>query len=253
MSFWFWHGLRHGIHSTRYPRVPESDVGVSPGRPIDTIFPSALEASQAAANCPVHAIAAACRTAVVDLGTCVHCQRCHFGVHNPLNWDASYEWAQLPAGKAEYSPPSGAFARSLNIIVVDAGDCGACLREVKQLNNPLYNMHRLGFFFTATPRTADVLLVVGPVTETMREPLLKTYHAMPDPKRVLAAGTCAITGGVFGRTFACAGGVDSVLPVDMEVPGDPPPPLAILHGLLVLAGRKHPPPGTHFRGRALLR
>src|SRR5262249_54178501 len=124
------------------------------------------------------------------------------------------------------------------VMVVDAGDCGACLHEVKQLNNPLYNMHRLGFFTTPTPRMADLLLVVGPVSENMREPLVKTYEAMPDSKRVLAVGTCAITGGVFGRSFMSAGGVGAVLPVDLEVPGDPPPPLAILHGLLVAAGGK---------------
>jgi Ni,Fe-hydrogenase III small subunit len=133
-------------------------------------------------------------------------------------------------------PPD--FAQSLHIIVVDAGDCGACLNEVKQLNNPLYNFHRLGFFFTPTPRTADVLLVVGPVTENMRGPLVKTYEAMPDPKRVLSVGTCAITGGIFGQTFTSAGGVGAVLPVDLEVPGDPPPPLAILHSLLAVTGRK---------------
>jgi Ni,Fe-hydrogenase III small subunit len=125
-------------------------------------------------------------------------------------------------------------------MVVDAGDCGACLREVKHLNNPFYNMHRLGIFLTATPRAADVLLVVGPVSENMRLPLLKTYEAMPTPKRVIAVGTCALTGGVFGRTFMSAGGVPSVLPVDLEIPGNPPPPLAILHGLLVAMGRKTP-------------
>jgi Ni,Fe-hydrogenase III small subunit len=83
-----------------------------------------------------------------------------------------------------------------------------------------------------------LLLVVGPVSENMREPLLKTYEAMPDSKRVMAVGTCAINGGVFGRSFMCAGGVGSVLPVDLEVPGNPPPPLAVLHGLLVASGRK---------------
>jgi Ni,Fe-hydrogenase III small subunit len=85
-----------------------------------------------------------------------------------------------------------------------------------------------------------VLLVVGPVSENMRGPLLKTYEAMPDPKRVVAVGACAINGGVFGRTFMSAGGAASVLPVDLEIPGDPPPPLAVLHGLLVIAGRKPP-------------
>jgi len=85
---------------------------------------------------------------------------------------------------------------------------------------------------------ADLLLVVGPVSENMREPLMKTYEAMPGTKRVMAVGTCAITGGVFGRSFMSAGGVGAVLPVDLEVPGNPPPPLTILHGLLVATGRK---------------
>lgn len=241
MSFWFWHGLRRGIQSTRYPWAPETAAGISPGRPISTGFPSSEEALRAAANCPVQAITAQGDRAEVDLRNCVWCQRCHFGSANPLEWDMSYDWTQTSSGIA-YTPLPGAFARSLHVIIVDAGDCGACLNEVRQLNNPLYNMHRLGIFLTATPRTADVLLVVGPVSENMRGPLLKTYEAMPDPKRVLAAGTCAITGGVFGRTFMSAGGVGSVLPVDLEIPGDPPPPLAILHGLLSVTGRKTPSP-----------
>ena len=140
--------------------------------------------------------------------------------------------------QSECATLPSAFSKSMHVMVVDAGDCGACLHEVKQLNNPLYNMHRLGFFFTATPRTADLLLIVGPVSENMRGPLLKTWEAMPTTRRVMAVGSCAITGGVFGRSFMCAGGVGSVLPVDFEVPGNPPPPLAILHGLLVATGRK---------------
>ena len=147
---------------------------------------------------------------------------------------------RFPTANERYEPLPQAYEQSLHIMVVDAGDCGACLHEVKQLNNPFYNMHRLGMFFTATPRTADVLLVVGPVTENMRVPLLKTYEAMPDPKRVLAVGACAVSGGIFGQTFVSAGGAASVVPVDLEIPGDPPPPLAILHGLLVVTGRKAP-------------
>jgi Ni,Fe-hydrogenase III small subunit len=237
MSFWFWNGIRRGIQSTRYPAAPETTPGVSPGRPVTTMFPSAEEAARAAANCPVGAITARAREAVIDLRTCVHCQRCRFGNPSTVQWTNDVEWTRLAAARS-FEPLPDAFARSLHIMVVDAGDCGACLHEIKQLNNPLYNIHRLGMFFTATPRTADVLLVVGPVSENMREPLLKTYDAMPQPKRVVAVGACAISGGVFGRTFASAGGVGMVLPVDLEIPGNPPPPLAILHGLLVVTGRK---------------
>jgi Ni,Fe-hydrogenase III small subunit len=132
------------------------------------------------------------------------------------------------------------FERSVHIIVVDAGDCGACLNEVKQLNNSYYNMHRLGFFITPTPRHADVLVVVGPVTDHMRTALQKTYDAMPGPKRVMAVGACALSGGVFAESFVCSRGLAEVLPVDVEVPGNPPPPLAILHGLLLIVGRTAP-------------
>ncbi|MGP8271898.1 MAG: hypothetical protein ACLQLH_17685 [Terracidiphilus sp.] len=238
MSFWFWHGLRRGIQSTGYPRRAEAAPGISPGRPVNTEFETSGEAQSAAAICPVDAIIAHGKSAFVDLGKCVHCQRCHLCTPSPMNWDAGYEWTRLPAKQIECATLPSAFSKSMHIMVVDAGDCGACLHEVKQLNNPLYNMHRLGFFFTATPRTADLLLIVGPVSENMRGPLLKTWEAMPTTRRAMAVGSCAITGGVFGHSFMCAGGAGSVLPVDFEVPGNPPPPLAILHGLLVATGRK---------------
>lgn len=240
MSFWFWRGLQKGVHTTRYPKASETAAGVTPGRPVATQFSSAAEAAVAAEVCPIGAITAQDDCAHVDLKLCIHCQRCHFGDESLMDWRSDYEWTRLPDRRERYEPLAQAYERSLHIIVVDAGDCGACLHEVKQLNNPFYNMHRLGMFFTATPRTADVLLVVGPVTENMRLPLLKTYEAMPNPKRVLAVGACAVSGGIFGQSFVCAGGVSSVLPVDLDIPGDPPPPLAVLHGLLVVTGRKAP-------------
>lgn len=238
MSFWFWHGLRRGIQSTRYPGRAEMAPGISPGRPIDTEFGSDDHAQHAAAICPVDAIRANGSTAVVEQGKCIQCQRCRFGISPPMTWETGFEWARPSAQQSEPRALPSAFAKSMHVMVVDTGDCGACLHEVKQLNNPLYNIHRLGFFFTATPRTADLLLIVGPITENMRGPLLKTWEAMPASRRVLAVGTCAISGGVFGRSFICAGGAAAVLPVDFEVPGNPPPPLAILHGLLAVSGRK---------------
>ncbi|HTS10832.1 MAG TPA: hypothetical protein VMH00_01820 [Candidatus Limnocylindrales bacterium] len=240
MSFWFWNGLRRGIQTTHYPKTRDLEPGVSPGRPLATSFAFPEEAERAADQCPVGAIIAHDAVANVVLGSCIHCQRCHSGARYPLEWKYDYEWTTVARGSQGYEALPNQFQKSLHVIVVDAGDCGACLHEVKQLNNPLYNVHRLGIFFTPTPRAADVLLVVGPVSENMRVPLQKTYEAMPDPKRILAVGACAISGGVFGRSAMSAGGVASVLPVDLEVPGDPPPPLAILHGLLVVTGRKSP-------------
>jgi Ni,Fe-hydrogenase III small subunit len=151
-------------------------------------------------------------------------------------WEGGYERARR-TGPGDSSLFGRGFDHSLHIRVVDAGACDACLSEIKQLNKPYYNMHRLGLFLTPTPRHADVLLVAGPVTQAMRMPLLKAYEAMPTPRRVMAVGTCALTGCLFGPSFASAGGVGGVLPVDLEVPGCPPPPLAILHGLLLLSGR----------------
>jgi Ni,Fe-hydrogenase III small subunit len=143
------------------------------------------------------------------------------------------------------------FAHSIHVRVLDAGACRACLSEIEQLGKPYYNVHRLGFFITPTPRQADVLLVAGPVTDNMRLPLQKTYDAMPTPKKVIAAGTCALSGGVFGPSFTCEAGVSKVIPVDVEITGCPPPPLALIHGLLVVAGRqsgKLPVPARELKG-----
>jgi Ni,Fe-hydrogenase III small subunit len=161
------------------------------------------------------------------------------GIQTPINWQSDYEWATSVSKDDDPNRRLGkAFAHSAHILVVDSGDCGACLNEIKQLNNPFYNMHRLGFFITPTPRDADILMVVGPVTVHMRLPLLKAYNAMPTPKRVIAVGACALSGGTFGPSFISGAGVSDVLPVDVEIPGNPPPPLAILHGLLVAVGRR---------------
>ncbi|HLK11710.1 MAG TPA: 4Fe-4S ferredoxin [Candidatus Binatia bacterium] len=236
MSQWIRAGLRTGIKTTAYPAAPETAPGVSPGLPVGGPHPRD-EIAGLIARCPTGAISAGDAGAVVDARRCVHSYRCRRGVATPLEWAQGYEWAIRGPTDDPRRRLGPAFRRSAHVIVVDAGDCGACLNEVKQLAGPYYNMHRLGLFLTPTPRHADVLLVVGPVTDHMRVALLKTWEAMPTPKRVLAVGTCALSGGVFGPSFVAEGGVASVLPVDVEVPGQPPPPLAILHGLLTAVGR----------------
>ncbi len=243
MSQWVTKGLAAGIKTTHYPRAAETAPGTSPGMPAATSLPAA-RAQLVAARCPTAALRQVPSGVEVDRRRCVHCFRCLRETESPVDWDAGYQWAELLAGSERRGRSLGrAFSRSLHILVVDAGDCGACLSEVRQLNNPYYNMHRLGFFLTPTPRHADVLLVVGALTEHMRLPLGKAYEAMPAPKRVVAVGSCALSGAIFSPSFICAGGVGELLPVDVEVPGSPPPPLAILHGLLLVAGRK-PPSGA---------
>lgn len=235
MTKWVLQGLRTGIVTTRYPDRDETDAGVSPGLPFDR------ESSFDIRRCPAGALSRNEEGLLVDYGRCVHCFRCARGEENPVRWEDGYEWAaRADACRDGCFAPGKVFRTSLHIRVVDAGACGACLSEIEQLNNPYYNMHRLGFFITPTPREADVLLVSGPVTDHMRMPIEKTYEAMPPPKRVMAVGACALSGGVFGPSFVSGGGVSDIMPVDVAVPGCPPPPLAIIHGLLVAAGRKPP-------------
>jgi formate hydrogenlyase subunit 7 len=129
------------------------------------------------------------------------------------------------------------FGRSLHIRHVDAGSCNACESEIKMLSSPSYDIHRLGLFITTSPRHADLLLVTGPVTRAMKDPLLRTYEAMPDPRLVVAVGTCACSGGIFGPSAYAHGGLAEVLPVDVFIPGCPPTPLTLIHGLLLALGR----------------
>jgi Ni,Fe-hydrogenase III small subunit len=124
------------------------------------------------------------------------------------------------------------FGRSLHIVEVDAGSCNGCELEISALSNPYYDMERFGLHFVASPRHADCLLVTGPVTRNMAEPLRRTYEATPDPKIVIAIGDCAINCGVFKDSYAVVGGVDKVIPVNVFVPGCPPEPIDILRGIL---------------------
>ena len=124
--------------------------------------------------------------------------------------------------------------RSLSIREVDAGSCNGCELEIHALNNPFYDLERFGLRFVASPRHADVLLVTGPVTKNMRQALLRTYAATPDPKWVVAVGDCAVDGGLFAESYAVLGGVDAALPVDLHIRGCPPTPEQLLKGLIAL-------------------
>ena len=124
------------------------------------------------------------------------------------------------------------FGRSLHIREVDAGSCNGCEMEIGNLNSPIYDVERFGIHFVASPRHADLLLVTGPVTRNMELALKKTYEATPPPRLVVAVGACGCSGGIFGVNYATRGGVDAILPVDVYIPGCPPNPHALLHGIL---------------------
>ena len=128
------------------------------------------------------------------------------------------------------------FGRSLHIRTLDTGSCAACEQEIRLLAAPHYDLHRLGFFFTPAPRHADLLMATGPMIRAFDIAARKTYEAMPGPKLVVATGACAL-GGVYQPDAFTHGGIGETLPVDVWIPGCPPSPLALLHGLLVAVDR----------------
>lgn len=233
MANWVAHSLADGIRSEPGPDARYLPAGATPGRPVSQRL-NEQDAARVAALCPNDALAVREDNLVVNFTHCIHCQRCR-QPGGDLQWRDDAQWGQWCDSVA--NPLPHRYRRSVNVRYLDAGACGACMGEVRLIDAPPYNLHRYGIFITATPRDADVLLVAGPVAEAMRLPLRKTYEAMPEPKRVVAMGVCAIDGGVFGQSFASNGGVGEVVPVDLVIAGCPPPPLAIVHGLLLVAGQ----------------
>ncbi len=129
------------------------------------------------------------------------------------------------------------FGRSLKLRQVSAGGCNACELDLNVLNTPVFDLSRFGIQFVASPRHADGLVVTGPVTPYLKEALLKTYEAVPDPKIVIAVGSCSISGGIFADGEGACGGIEGIIPVDLFIPGCPPHPLTILDGMLRLLAR----------------
>jgi Ni,Fe-hydrogenase III small subunit/Pyruvate/2-oxoacid:ferredoxin oxidoreductase delta subunit len=252
MAVWTLHGLRFGKATTSWPKGGGDDgqAGVL-GMP--RFHPERVtKASRACADiCPTGAIQYRDENGpelMVDYGRCIACQLC-VEVSSAAEMETSNDWAfgvrdredlQTAGEQREAEAPAKPrrrFRRSLFVRHVDAGSCNGCESELQALNNPFYNLHRLGIFFTASPRFADVLLVTGPVTRAMRESLLATYEAMPGPKWVVATGTCAVSGGLMTGGYAGGNGVPEWLPVDLYIPGCPPNPAAIIEALLLLLDR----------------
>jgi Ni,Fe-hydrogenase III small subunit/formate hydrogenlyase subunit 6/NADH:ubiquinone oxidoreductase subunit I len=161
----------------------------------------------------------------------------HRGLHKVDRESVNVEKDVESLGKKAREAIQKILGRSLAIREVDAGSCNGCELEIVALNNPVHDIERFGIQFVASPRHADMLLVTGPVTRNMELALLKTHRAMAEPKVVVAVGACGISGGIFGENYASLGSVDKVLPVDVYIPGCPPRPQALLHGILLAVGR----------------
>jgi len=156
-------------------------------------------------------------------------------VNSPLTEPLGHADAELADLASRLSQTTRArLGRSLSIRELDAGSCNGCELEINALSNAFYDLERFGLRFVASPRHADVLLVTGPVTKNMRDPLRRTYEAMSAPKWVVAAGDCAIDGGCFAGSPVVLGAASQIIPVDLVVHGCPPPPSSILRSLVSL-------------------
>lgn len=258
---WVPRGLADGIVTTRYPRRPDGygegfhgAVVVSPDEPTHAATgPSTAEVARAARACPTGAIALEGGQPRLDRGRCILCGRCTHLAPRTFRFDATFETASvlrrglvvppldeddalLDAARAELHHRVRALRRSVHVRHVDAGSDGSEEWEVAALTNPVYDVHRLGIFFTASPKHADLLLVTGAGSAAMLGSLRHTYDVMPDPKVVIAAGVDAVSGGLVGSTYATRGGVGDVVPVDVLVPGSPPSPFGLLHAILLAIG-----------------
>ena len=262
---WPLRGLRNGVLTTRWPARPDEYATATRG-PVTVRTPSGSVApgADAARLCPTGAIGVAASGAVrVDQGRCILCGRCVAARPDVFRWSAGPGQAALSrAGlvvPGEETPESlaavtdglrartRALRRSVHLRHVDTGSDGSEEWEILALLNPVYDIHRLGMFVTASPRHADILLVTGSGASGMAEPLRQTYEAMPHPKVVIAIGTDAVGGAVIGPLDAAAvtttsGGVGGIVPVDVWLPGSPPSPFAILSALLLALNRLPAPP-----------
>lgn len=254
---WVLRGLRQGVVTTRYPARPDGygdrwrgSVGVVDGG--SRVVSGDRE--ELVRRCPTGALEAGPNGLTLDRGRCILCGRCAEARPDLLVMNPSPEVASLdrrtlvvPPGqegeealgrlRTDLTGRVRALRRSVHVRHVDAGSDGADEWEVAALTNPFYDVQRLGIFFTASPRHADILLVTGVGSAGMVGPLQRTITAMPEPRVVVAAGSDAISGGLLPTGYATSGGVGDLVPVDVWVPGSPASPFSLLHGILLALGR----------------
>ena len=276
--------LSVGLATADYPRIAPHLAEQFRGCP-QFDFAAWSDARPAADACPTGAIAVhdrdGARQVTVDYGRCIFCGECEqASADGAVRMSRQFELAAIDRRDlvltAEYTlHPDGSHAalrsatggpsdeepgkriaaaiqnllgHSLAIRQVDAGSCNGCEQEIVALNNPVHDIERFGIHFVASPRHADMLLVTGPVTRNMELALRKPLAATPAPKVVVAVGACGISGGIFGTNYASLGGVDAVIPVDVYIPGCPPRPEALLHGILLALGQVRQHMGVYPRG-----
>ena len=205
--------------------------------------------------CPTQALEITNDEIHIDLGKCIFCQNCskcsqnkisagkisfsqNYQLSASIKKDLLFNGKNPPQVQALKKEILKLFGRSLRLRQVSAGGCNGCELDVNVLNTVVFDLSRFGIQFVASPRHADGLLITGPVTKNMELALKKTYDAVSDPKIVIAVGACAISGGIYRDHKETCNGADSIVPVDLYVPGCPPHPITILDGILKLLKRK---------------
>ncbi|MHB1458647.1 MAG: NADH-quinone oxidoreductase subunit B family protein [Armatimonadota bacterium] len=238
--------LKTGIITQRDLFPPLTDD--ANGLPTVTASPCSSSRCQCCANvCPTKAIHVVDSGISLDRGRCIGCGNClRVCQSGTLVRDLSTKTATAtredliltnqPKAIITTTQPKLPFRRSLHIREVSTGDNASDL-EVIASTNAIFDVARFGVHFVASPRFADALLVTGPVGKAMQEPLRRCYEAMADPRIVIAVGTSAISGGLFSGGYAEANGIADILPVSAFIPGDPPHPWSIIHGILLAMGR----------------
>lgn len=201
-------------------------------------------------RCPFGAVTGQGSSLRIDLGRCLFCADCPVCPHGVLTFSNDYRLAVRrradlfcdgtgPALAAALEKKMlSLFRRSLKLRQVSAGGCNGCEADVNVLGTLVFDLGRFGIQFVASPRHADGILVTGPVTRNMHSALLATYEAVPEPKLVIAAGACAMSGGPFQKSEEIHGGLADILPVDLYIPGCPPHPFTTLDGLLRLLDKR---------------
>lgn len=254
---WALRGLSNGVITTRWPRHPDeyADSFASSIETVDEAAPDRAAQEDAIAHCPTGALSRDESGRVrCDRGRCVLCGLCVTTAPQSFQWYRGSEVAALTRGElvtdlSDDSPERVAEIRrelasrvrqlrqSVHIRHVDSGSDGCDEWEVQALTNPVYDIHRLGIYFTASPRHADILLVTGIGAAGMSESVRHTLEAMPQPTVVIAAGVDAVSGGVFAGGYMTNGGVSAEVPIDVWIPGSPATPFALLNGILLALDR----------------
>jgi len=244
--------LQQGHHTTKYPDGPPPKLPDRfRGYPIIRASQCPSDCNACLQACPTGAIAMKNNRPCIDIGKCLFCADCANACpRQTIQFSNNYCLAarhrqdmfvsdiqpSMPHDIAMDKNLKNLYGRSLKLRQVSAGGCNACEADTNVLNTPVWDLGRLGIQFVASPRHADGLLITGPVTHNMHLALKKTYDAVPDPKIVIAVGSCAISGGPYIDHEQAHNGANTIVPVDLYIPGCPPHPLTILNGLIRFLG-----------------